>query len=107
MRTYRRFKDHHLEKLKDPAEAQAYLALALADYGNDRNREDFLLAIRDVAAAQGGLANLAEDTRLNRQNLYKALSKEGNPRLETLGSILRALGFQLSVERRARPGSAD
>ncbi|MEK7164949.1 MAG: addiction module antidote protein [Patescibacteria group bacterium] len=98
MKQYRNFKDYHIEKLKDPKEGRAYLELALADYGNNRDVEEFLLAIRDVATAQGGLGKLAQETRLNRQNLYKALSKEGNPQLETIGDILHALGFRLSVE---------
>ena len=105
MRQYRHFKDYHLEQLKDPEEARAYLALALEDYEKEKDIDDFLLAIRDVAEAQGGLTKLAQRTYLNRsktlgteQNLYKALSEEGNPRLETVGAILHALGFRLSVE---------
>ena len=98
MRNYRNFRDYHIEQLKDPEEARAYLALALEDYEQARDIEDFLLAIRDVAEAQGGLGRLAKETNLNRQNLYKALSEEGNPRLETVGAILHALGFRLSVE---------
>lgn len=74
------------------------MSLALADFEQDNNVDDFLLAIRDVAQAQGGLGKLAETTNLNRQNLYKALSKEGNPRLETIGAVLNGLGFRLSVE---------
>ena len=97
-RNYRNFKDYHIEQLTDLEEARAYLALALEDYEEDRDIEDFLLAIRDVAEAQGGLGKLAKETNLNRQNLYKALSEEGNPRLETVGAILHALGFRLSVE---------
>ena len=98
MRQLRNFKTYHIDKLKDPKEARAYLSLSLADYANDKDIDDFLLAIRDVAQAQGGLGKLAEDTRLNRQNLYRALSKEGNPRLETVGAVLHGLGFRLSIE---------
>jgi probable addiction module antidote protein len=98
MRQLRNFKDYHIEKLKNSKEARAYLSIALSDYEKDNDIDDFLLAIRDVAQAQGGLGKLAQDTRLNRQNLYKALSKEGNPRLETIGVVLRGLGFRLSIE---------
>lgn len=98
MRNYNDFKTYHIEKLKDTKQAQKYLDIAISDYEKDQNIDDFLLALRDVAAAHGGLSKLSEDTGLNRQNLYKALSKQGNPRLETLGAILRALGFRLSVE---------
>ena len=57
-----------------------------------------MLALRDVAEAQGGLTKLAERADLNRSNLYKVLSEEGNPRLKTLGAVLHELGFRLSVE---------
>lgn len=98
MRPLRDFKTYHIEKLKNPSEARAYLSLALADFEEDNSVDDFLLAIRDVAQAQGGFGKLAEHTNLNRQNLYKALSKEGNPRLETIGAVLAGLGFRLSIE---------
>ena len=41
---------------------------------------------------------LAKRSRLNRENLYRTLSEEGNPRLESLVSILSALGYHLSIE---------
>lgn len=98
MRNYKDFKTYHIEKLKDPKEAQKYLDLAFLDFEDANDIDDFLLALRDVATAQGGLGKLAQNTRLNRQNLYRALSEDGNPRIETIGAILRALGFRLSVE---------
>ena len=52
-----------------------------------------------VAKAQGGFTDLARRTGLSRQSLYKALSPEGNPRLDTLGNILSAMGFKLAVQR--------
>ena len=61
-------------------------------------RKHSWLALRDVVEAQGGIAKIAEQANLNRQNLYKALSEEGNPRLKTLGAVLHGLGLRLSVE---------
>jgi len=98
MRRHRDFKDYHIEKLRDSEEARVYLSVALEEYEKDGDTEAFLLALRDVTEAQGGIAKLAERTKLNRQNLYKALSDKGNPRLETVGAILHGLGFRLSVE---------
>lgn len=97
MKPYTQFEDWHLEKLASPSEARAYLQLALEDYENDHDTEAFLLAIRDVAKAMGGIGKLAEETNLNRQSLYKALSSDGNPRLDTLLAILHGLGFRLSI----------
>ncbi|MCA3269467.1 MAG: transcriptional regulator [Alphaproteobacteria bacterium] len=92
------FQDTLLESLKDPAHAQTYLDVALEDYAQDGDWPFFLTALRNVAEANGGLGVLAEKSNLNRQNLYKALSTTGNPKLGTLGAILRPLGLRLSVQ---------
>ena len=95
----RDYQEALLEALKDPEEAKVYLEVALEEYEEDNDKEAFLLALRNVAEAQGGLSALARRTNLNRQNLYRALSPRGNPRLNTIGAILHGLGFRLSVER--------
>jgi probable addiction module antidote protein len=99
MRQFRKFKDILREDLKDPIEAQAYLEVALEEYEKDKDTFLFLACLKEVAEAQGGLTKLAEKTHLNRQNLYRALSKKGNPKFETLEVILHSLGFRLSVKR--------
>lgn len=88
------------ESLSEPEEAQSYLEISIKEYEVDGDKEAFLLALRNVADAQGGIGELSERTGLNREHLYRALSKRGNPRLDTVGKILRGLGFRLSVERR-------
>ena len=95
---YRDFEEWHLERLADPEDALGYLQIALEEYEQDHDTEAFLLAVRDVAKAQGGMAALAERTSLSRQSLYKALSSKGNPKLDTLGNILQGLGYRLSIE---------
>ena len=95
----RDYQEALLEALKDPEEAKVYLEVALEEYEQDNDKEAFLLALRNVAEAQGGISALAGRTNLNRQNLYRALSPRGNPRLATIGAILHGLGFRLSVER--------
>lgn len=97
-RQFRKYEDSLRERLADPEYARVFLDVALEEYEQDGDTEAFLLALRDVAEAQGGITKLAEQTKLNRQNLYKALSEEGNPRLKTLGAVLHELGFRLSVE---------
>ena len=89
----RRYEDVLDEDLKDPAEAVGYLNACL----EDSDPEVFLLALRDVARARGGLAKLAEMTELNREHLYRMLSKDGNPELRSLEALLDALGFRLAV----------
>jgi len=85
--------------LQDQKTAEAYLSVALEEYQEDDDTEAFLLALRNVAEAKGGLGKLAKDTKLNRQSLYQTLSSKGNPRLITLGKVLKALGFHLSIEK--------
>lgn len=81
-----------LEDLKDPAEAAAYLQVAL----EDEDPAVFLLALRQVAQAQG-MANVARKAHVGRESLYKTLSENGNPELRTINSLLHAMGLRLSV----------
>ena len=81
------------EELRDPELAAAYLTVALTE----GSAEDFLLALRSVADAHGGLGAVAEAADLNRQTLYRTLSGEGNPTLSTLRSVLRVLGLPPSA----------
>jgi probable addiction module antidote protein len=91
----RTYQEHLDEVLRDDEEAVAYLNAAPAE----DDPEVFLLALRDVARArEGGLAALAEAAHVNREHLYRMLSKNGNPELRSLEALLDALGFRLSVE---------
>lgn len=100
----RTFKEALHEDLKNPLEAKAYLEVALENYEEDKDVEAFLMALRDVTEAQGGISKLAERTHLNRQNLYRALSNRGNPKLETIGMILHGLGFKLAIQSLSKSG---
>lgn len=78
------------ERLSDPEYAAGYLS-ACAEEGQDA----FLLGLRDVADAMGGMGRLADDAKLNRESLYRMLSEDGNPRLSSLFSVLDAIGLQI------------
>jgi probable addiction module antidote protein len=82
-----------IKALRDSREAAEYLSAAL----EDGDPEAFLLALRDVAEAKGGVAQLAEAAKLNRESLYRMLSDRGNPELRSLDALLHALGFRLSI----------
>ena len=86
------YKEPLLEQLKDPKEAAAYLDAAL-----EEDEESFLLALRDVAEAVGGVSAIAKHTKLNRESLYRTLSHKGNPELRSLRLILEKFGLRLSV----------
>jgi probable addiction module antidote protein len=92
------YDDWLLETLKDHNEAAEYLQGAMIEYQEDDNVEALLLAIRNVAIAQGGISTLAEKSNLSRESLYRTLSSHGNPRLSTLNTVLHALGFGLAIK---------
>jgi len=85
-----------ISDLECPSEAAAYLDAAL----EDEDPRVFLVALRDVAEAQGGMKKLSDATHLNRENLYKMLSQKGNPRLLNLESLLHTMGLRLAIEVR-------
>jgi probable addiction module antidote protein len=94
-----------LETLKNPEEAALYLSASL----QEEDPRAFLMALRDVADAHGGIRSLSQDTSLNRESLYRMLSRSGNPSLESLTAVLRAVGLRLCVEShkpKRRPGRA-
>ena len=93
MTKVRDYKEHLLEQLQDPEEAAAYLNAAL----HDDDPHVFLLALRDIAEAQGGMSWLADVADLNRESLYRTLSLRGNPRFFNLLSVLDAVGLELSI----------
>lgn len=69
-----------------------YLNVALASEHPDL----FLRAIADVAKARG-MAQLAKDTGLGRESLYKALAPGAKPRYDTVLKVLRALNVELHM----------
>ena len=73
----KKYEESLKESLKNPEEAAAYLNAHLDE---DDSEEMFLLALRDVAKAHG-FSEVAEQADLGRESLYKALSKDGNPKL--------------------------
>jgi probable addiction module antidote protein len=87
------YKDDLLKRLADPKYAAEYLAQTLAE----KDSEAFLIALKDVVEAGGGVGELAGRVGLKRPGLYKILSQHGNPTLETLQEILKPLGLQVSV----------
>jgi len=82
-----------LKRLEDPRYAAEYLAHTLAE----KDSAAFLIALKDVVEAGGGVGNLAGRVGLKRPSLYKILSKNGNPTLATLQEILKPLGLRVSV----------
>ncbi len=77
----------HLETVEDMA---AYLEAAL----EDGDPGLVVAALGDIARAKG-MAQIARESGLGRESLYKALSHEGNPEFATVLKVVRALGLRL------------
>lgn len=91
------YEDWLIESLKNKKQAAIYLQTAIEEYQEDNDPAPLLLAFRHVAMAQGGVAKLAQKTKLNRETLYRTLSENGNPKLQTVGKLLKGLSFHLAV----------
>ncbi|MBW8888080.1 MAG: putative addiction module antidote protein [Fibrobacteres bacterium] len=76
----------------DPDRALGYLTECF----NDEYEETFLVALKDVVLAHGGMAKISMASGLNRESLYKALSRGGNPGVDTLRKILAALKVKIA-----------
>jgi probable addiction module antidote protein len=88
------YQEDLIEALKDPREAAAYLNAAM----EEGDRELFLLALRNVAEAHGGMAAVSEKAKLNRESMYRMLSKKGNPEIKSILTLLHSMGLKMSIE---------
>lgn len=86
--------DATLAWLKRDAKYAAALLEAALETGD---AGDFMAALRLVTEAKGGITKIADETGLNRETLYRTLSKKGNPQLSSLLPILHAAGLRLTV----------
>lgn len=94
-REFRDYQEKLLQDLQDPELASIYLNVALMD----EDPRIFLIALKNVYEAQGeAMTSLAKKTNISRENLYRILSKKGNPKLTSIVSLLNAAGFSLSVQ---------
>lgn len=82
------------EQLTNPVVAAHYINAAIQD-----SPDMILVALRNVAEAIK-MSKVADDAGVNRETLYRTLSKQGNPTLNTLNSVLGAVGLNFKVEPR-------
>ena len=81
--------------LKSDADMVAYLQACMDEAGDDP--AFIAVALGNIARARG-MVQLAKDTGLTREGLYKALSAEGNPSLGTILKVTKALGLKLTPQ---------
>jgi probable addiction module antidote protein len=83
------------EHLKTTEDMALYLEACMDEAGDDA--AFIAKALGNIARAKG-MTQLAQDTGLGRESLYKALSGEGNPSFATILKVLHALGLKFSPE---------
>lgn len=83
------------EHLKTPEDMALYLESCLQEAGDDA--AFVAKALGNIARAKG-MSQLATDTGMGRESLYKALSGEGNPSFATILKVTRALGIELHAQ---------
>jgi probable addiction module antidote protein len=83
------------EQLRTPAEMAAYLDAWLAEAPDDT--AGIARALGAIARAKG-MTQVARDSGLSRESLYKALSETGNPSFATVLKVAKALGLRLHVQ---------
>jgi probable addiction module antidote protein len=82
------------EHLRTPEEMAAYLDASIEEANGDA--AFVAKALGDIARARG-MTEIARETGLSRESLYKALSGDRNPEFSTILKVVRALGLTLSV----------
>lgn len=93
-------KDRHI----DDTMAEVYrndpglAASVLDDILSDGDQAELLIALRQMAKAFGGVQKVAKDADLNATQIYRMLSAEGNPGVDSLSKILRVMGLRLAVQ---------
>lgn len=92
MKTLQLRKWDSAEHLKTSEDMALYLEACLQEAGDDA--AFIAKALGNIARAKG-MSQLAQDTGMGRESLYKALSGEGNPSFATILKVTRALGIEL------------
>lgn len=81
--------------LKDEADCVGYLRAVMEE--DDVTEKEIASALGDIARARG-MMQVARDAGVFRGSLYRALSDEGNPTLETIIKVTHALGLRLTFQ---------
>ena len=88
-----------IESLKKPEYAEAYLNAAIEESlkGDIESQAVLLIALRNVAQAQGNMSALARRAHMRREAVYKMLSGNGNPHLFSFTSLISAMGYGMQI----------
>ncbi|MDJ0800751.1 MAG: putative addiction module antidote protein [Calothrix sp. MO_167.B12] len=95
-RTLDEFEEDYFRK--HPEEIDDYLTEIFQEYAQDNDSGALLSSLRVVARVRG-ISEIASQAGMTRRGLQKALSSDGNPRLENVNSIMKAMGYCLIPQK--------
>ena len=99
MKEFRTWREVLIEQLAADWEAAIdYLQVTVEDYQVDGNTRLFMVGLRTFVESQGGIAELSKKAGIPSESLSKVLSGDEPPRIDTLGVILNAFGWRLTIE---------
>jgi probable addiction module antidote protein len=96
-RELRAWDDFMRDELANPVRARAYLEVAIEEFQETGGVEDFLEALRHLAQAGSGMADVARKAGVSRESLYRTLSRRGNPQFKTVLGVIGALGMRVQI----------
>ena len=103
MRKMSTWDEYLIEVLADRDEAIGHLEAILEDYHIFQNPVVIRDTLQIVVRAQGGVSELAKQADMDPQVLSKMISNSDTPLIDALGTVLKALGYQLSI----KPGTCE
>ena len=81
--------------MQDSKYAALYLHTSLEESIKDNDYESFLLALKYVVEANGSVQDVANSANITRQHLHPLMKGDGNPTIQTLAGILKAVGISI------------
>ena len=75
---------------------RAFLNVAIEEYLQNKNKEEFLQALA-LAVKWAGVSNVASKSNLTRQGIYNAIKTNANPSFTTVMSMLHGVGFDFKI----------
>lgn len=92
---------------EDPDMAVDYLRTAFDELDQEGGGSAFLMALRHLVEARGGMTAVAERAAVSRESLYRALSPKGNPTLSTMTAVIKATGIHFHELTGQAPEAAN
>lgn len=98
MKNMRTWRECLIEQIADRKSAIVYLQAILEDYQIHKNPVVVQRSLRTVVESQGGISEIAKHLDMDPQILSKVISNKDIPLIDAFGIVLKALGYQLSIQ---------